>query len=451
MSSEKIRLIAPTAIISMVITLLIVFFALQNEWVQRSINLHSSPHLSEKDSSEKTLFTCGMHPWIISEEAGNCPICGMKLTPKRDNDSLEKESSSIDGVNVSIDPVVRQNMGIRLGSVQKAPAIHTIRTYGHITFDETRVSRVSPKTSGWYEKLYVDFTGQAVKKGDPLLEIYSPELLTAQEEYLSAYRNSKRLKGRDDNDFLKSARRRLLYFGVAKKEINAIERSGKVNKTIIIRSPFTGVVTQKNVVQGDYVKAGMTIYTIVDLTTVWVEAHIYEYEVDQVHVGQQAEMKLPYHPGKIFTGKITYIYPYLQQKTRDVVVRIVFSNPKLVLKPDMYADVYIKTHLEQEGLMIPLESVIRSGERNLVFVKISQGTFSPRAVTMGKTLDNHMVQIYNGLKAGEQVVISGQFLLDSESKLKEAVQKMMNNNLESKTSLNADEQVESGDDFFDDM
>ena len=437
-------IIITTVIISVATTLVVMFYF---------IIPHSSSVVSDHNHLEKKLFTCGMHPWIISEEPGNCPICEMKLTPKRNSTNASKTDNLINGVEISIDPIVQQNMGIRLATVKKGPLVHTIRTYGHITYDETRVARFCPKISGWYEKLYVDFTGQVVRKGDPLFEIYSPELLTAQEEYLSAFRSTIRSKDRNVNNLLNSSRRRLLYYDVAKEEIKAIGRSGKIQKSIIIRSPYKGVVTHKNVVQGDYVKAGTTVYTIVDLSTVWVEAHIYEYEINQVQIGHEAEMRLPYEPGKIYKGKVTYIYPYLQQKTRDVVLRIAYSNPNLSLKPDMYADVYVKIPLEKDGLIIPTESVIRSGERNIVFVMTSKGTFSPRVVTVGKNLDDGFIQILDGLSIDEQVVISGQFLLDSESKLKEAVQKMMQDNLIDQSSSSDSEADSSNedDDFFDDM
>jgi len=359
-----------------------------------------------EDVQEKTqLFTCGMHPWIITEEPGLCPICNMDLTPKRDEDTSGEETgerkiaywrSSTDtmdirdepgkdaagedlipvyedeiiaGVEIKVDPVTQQNMGIRTTVVEKGPLVHTIRTYGHITYDETRTAQVSPKFNGWFERLHVDFTGQSVKKGDPLFEIYSPALLTAQEEYLIARRQGNR-------DLLSSARRRLRYFDVAESEIRAIERSG-VKKTVTIRSPFTGIVTHKNAVEGRFVKAGTTVYTLADISRVWVEAHIYEYELSRVTPGLEAEMTLPYIPGKIYSGKVAYIYPYLQQKTRDVVIRLEFENPDMELKPDMYADVRIKTVGHGEGIRIPSEAVIRSGERNVVFVTRENNKFTP--------------------------------------------------------------------------
>ncbi|GAB4258996.1 MAG: hypothetical protein Kow0092_06940 [Deferrisomatales bacterium] len=438
--------------------------------------------------AEKTLYTCGMHPWIVSEEPGTCPICGMNLVPKRDEEAAPRQAAAgerkilywkapmnpteiydkpgksamgmdlvpvyedevVGGVEVKIDPVTQQNMGIRTAEVVKAPLVHTIRTYGHITYDERLTAEVSPKISGWIEKLYVDFTGQMVEKDEPLFEIYSPELVTAQEEYLVAYRSLSRMPENRGRDLLESARRRLEYWDVPDDEIRGIEKTGRVRKTLTIRSPFRGVVTHKNAVEGVFVKAGTTIYKIADLSRVWVEAHIYEYELPWVETGQTARMRLPYEPGREYEGKVTYVYPYLQRKTRDVVIRLEFDNPNLELKPDMYADVWIDSESQGEGLVIPTEAVIRSGERNLVIVSRGDGKFAPREVNLGLSLDGGRVQVLSGLAPGEVVVTSGQFLIDSESKLKEAVQKMLEVRA-AKTKAKAAPQAEDDDAFFDEM
>lgn len=412
------------------------------------------------EAEDKQLWTCGMHPWIITEAPGQCPICGMDLTPKRDTgpsagDTGERqvaywldpadamgiyseegispsgeplspvyEDELISGVSVKIDPVTRQNMGVRTATAKKGILSHTIRTYGHITYDETRIVQVSPKFNGWIEKLHADFTGQFVEKDEPLFDIYSPDLLAAQEEYLGAFGHI-RNRGNPGSDLLASAQRRLLYYDVAESEIREMERTGKVQKSITMRSPFTGIVTHKNAVEGAFIKAGTALYTIADLSRVWAEAHIYEYELPWVKIGQDATMHLSFHPGEVYAGKVTYIYPYLQQKTRDVVVRLEFENPDMALKPDMFADVRIRTESKGEGLVIPAEAVLRSGRRNLVFVEREPGKFIPREVSLGLSLDENHVQVREGIAPGDRVVTSGQFLLDSESKLKEAVAKMM--------------------------
>lgn len=438
------------------------------------------------ENNQKILYTCGMHPWIIADKPGLCPICEMELTPmKQDMNTAEGQSPGqrkilywrapmvpeeiydapgksamgmdlvpvyedevIGGVDIKIDPVTQQNMGIRTHLVQKIPLQRTIRTYGHITYDETRTAQINPKFSGWIEKAHVDFVGQFVEKGDPLFDIYSAELLTAQEEYLEAFRNIGSDTAARDRDLLDSALKRLLYWDVPMDQILEIEKSNTVKKNITIRSPFSGVVTLNNAVDGNAVKAGTLLYRIADLSRVWVEAHIFEYELPWVEIGQEAEMTLPYLPGKTFKGAVKFIYPFLQKKTRDVVIRLEFDNPVRELKPDMYADVRIMTDPKKNGLVIPTEAVLRSGERNVVFVTRGDGKFTPRDVTLGFSLDNGMTHILTGLANGEEVVTSGQFLLDSESKLKEAVQKM----LEAKSG-NKEKQATTiqEDDFFKDM
>jgi Cu(I)/Ag(I) efflux system membrane fusion protein/cobalt-zinc-cadmium efflux system membrane fusion protein len=293
-----------------------------------------------------------------------------------------------------------------------------------VTYDETLTAQVSPKFSGWIEALYVDFTGKFIKKDEPLFSIYSPELFSAQEEYRIAHKGISRQTDPQSRDMLASARRRLEYLDIPESEIQAIETSGEVKKTVLIRSPFSGLVIDKNAVKGMNVKAGIMVYTIADLSRVWVEAHIFEYELPWVKERQEAVMTLPYLPGKVFYGKVAYVYPYLQRKTRDVVIRLEFENADLALKPDMYADVRIKATQEGEGILIPSEAIIRSGERNIVFVVRKGGQFAPREITPGLVLENDTVQVLAGLAPGDMVVTSGQFLLDSESKLKEAIQKM---------------------------
>lgn len=448
---------------------------------------------------EEILYTCGMHPWIVEKAPGNCPICAMKLTPKRDTagagsaggDGERKivywrapmnptevydkpgtsamgmelvpvyEDEIIGGVVVRIDPVTRQNMGIRTKKVEKDDLVHTIRTYGHVTYDETRTVQVSLKTAGWIEKLHVDFTGIPVKKGQPLFEIYSPDLLAAQEEYLVAYRNAQRMSDKGRRNLLESAARRLAWFDISEEEITAIGKTGKPRKTLTINSPASGIVIAKNVEEGSYVKSGTLMFKISDLSRVWVETHIYEYELPWVEVGQEAEMTFPYLPGKTFTGKVTFIYPYLQAKTRDVVVRLEFENPGLSLKPDMYSDVRIRSRERGKGIVVPSEAVIRSGERNVVFVTREAGVFIPREVSLGLKLDGDRFQVLAGLAEGETVVTSGQFLLDSESKLQEAVQKMIRpeepaspTDAATEDDFLKDMEMEEGgekDDFFDDM
>lgn len=443
---------------------------------------HSTTVVDEQSGEEKTLWTCGMHPWILEESPGLCPICHMDLTPKRDDgggatsqeDSKREiaywrapmnpmeiydnpgksamgmdlvpvyEDELVSGVVVSIDPVTQQNMGLRTAEVKLGPLIRTIRTYGHVTYDETGIVKISPKISGWLEEIYADFTGKRVDKGAPLFELYSPELISAQEEYLSAYQNKNRLGNKHGKKLVATARRRLEYYQMPEKVIRNIEKTGRIPRTLTVKSPINGVVMNKQVEKGSYFKAGTPIYRLADLSRVWVEVHVYEYELPWVSEGQTAVMTLPYQPGKTYEGKVSFIYPYLQAKTRDVVVRLEFDNPNLVIKPDMYVQVKIINEGSGEGIIIPSEAVIRSGERNVVFVTRGNHKFSPRDVSLGAFLDNRQVQVLTGLAPGETIVTSGQFMLDSESKLKEAVQKMME-------VKQPEKQKAAEEDFFDDL
>ena len=383
----------------------------------------ASPAASTKAESATTAgkgnilyWRAPMNPMEIYHHPGKSAM-GMDLVPVYENDVAG-------GAKIKINPVIEQDMGIRTAVVKSGPLAHTIRAYGRITYDETRVAMINPRYSGWIEKLYVDFTGQMVKKGDPLFAIYSPELITVCQDYLAAYRNYRRDPGRANSQTLASVRQRLHFYDIADQDIAAMEKKGAVLQSLTIRSPFSGVVVKKDAFVGRHIKAGSMVYEIADLSHVWVNAHIYPYELNDVKAGMPVEMTLPYLPGKRYHGKIAYLYPYMEQKTRDVVARIDFANPGLTLKPDMYADVYIQTGVGQEGIQIPNEAVIRTGLRNLVFLVLPDHTFAAQDVTLGMPLDNGMIQILKGLTPGETVVTSGEFLLDSESNLREAVQKM---------------------------
>lgn len=398
------------------------------------------PGNQENKERKAIYWRAPMDPMEIYDAPGKSKM-GMDLVPVY-------EDELVGGVDIKINPVVQQNMGLKTATVEKGSLAHTINTYGHITYDETRVGIVSQKAGGWIEKLHADYTGFWVKKGEPLYEIYSPALLASQEEYLSVYENYERSRTALNRELLASARKRLTYFDIADTEIAGLEQTRKVQKTLTIRSPFQGVVTRKNVIEGAFVQPGASLFTISDLSRVWVEAHIFEYEQSRVHVGQTVEMVLSYEPDRVYTGKIAYIFPYLQPRTRDVVIRIEFENPDMALKPDMFARIRIKTGTGQEGIYIPSEAVIHSGEKNLVFLAQGGGTFSPREITTGIFLDNGTVEVITGLAKGETLVVSGQFLLDSESRLKEAIQKMIKVK-EGSPETPPDTDTENG--FFDDM
>jgi Cu(I)/Ag(I) efflux system membrane fusion protein len=343
-------------------------------------------------------------------------------------ESIQKEGKvqELAPGTVQISPERQQLIGVRYGTVQKRMLEKVIRTVGRIEYDEKRIGTVSPKIGGWIEELYVDFTGRYVRKGDPLLTIYSPELVSTQEEYLLA------LKSKQDwskspfsevaeggNLLSESARRRLKLWDISDAQIKELEESREPKKTLTLYSPFTGYVLEKMVNKGRFVDAGMALYKIADLSVVWLIADIYEYELPFIRLGQQAAIHLPYYPGENFTGKAIYIYPALDPQTRTAKVRFEFPNPKDKLKPEMFANVEIRVRIGDK-LAVPEGAVIDTGVRKLVIVDKGSGYLEPREIKLGAKAGDFF-EVMDGLKEGERVVTSANFLIDSESKLKEAV------------------------------
>ena len=372
-------------------------------------------------------WTSPMDPTYISEQPGKSPM-GMDLVPVYEEEGEDKEPAS----TIRIDPGTIQNMGVRLGRVQQKRLIKNIRALGNITFDETKIFTVNTKFNGWIEKLYVNFIGEDVKKGQPLFDIYSPELVTAQEEYLLALEqysklgNSSYSRIRDGaRRLLEASRTRLQYWDLTDRQIELIGETRKVKKILTIYSPAAGVVTKKDAFKGHYVKQGAHQYEIVDLSSVWVDVDVYEYELPWVRKGMAADMDLSYIPGKRFKGKVLFIYPYLDPKTRTAKLRLAFTNPGYQLKPGMYANVNLKSVVATDTLVIPQEAVIDSGVRKIVFVALGKGKFEPREVNIGLEGNDNMFQVLDGLSEGEEIVLSAQFMLDSESRLREAIQKML--------------------------
>ena len=382
------------------------------------------------------LYTCGMHPWVVLPKPGDCPICHMALTPI--------DPAKFTG-EIAIDPVVVQNMGVRVQPVVTGPLTKTIRTVGTVDYNERTIRDVNIKTPGWIEKLHVDFIGAHVKAGDPLFELYSPQLYAAQEEYLLALKNrgqagSSDATGTENNaaDLLDSARTRLEFFDISDKQIADLERSGKPAKTMTISSPYSGVVIAKHANEGMKVDTGMQVYRIADLSKVWVLVTLYEYQLPYVEAGMKATMTLPYIPGQTFEGKVIYVYPYLETKTREVQVRLAFENPNNLLKPGMFANVQLTNTLAAEKTLVPRSAVIDTGERQVAFVSQGEGKFEPRDVQMGIQTGDGMVEVISGLKPGEMVVTSGQFLIDSEAKMREALAKMVKGDLASDQKATAE-------------
>ena len=385
---------------------------------------------------EKVLYTCGMHPQVIQDKPGNCPICGMKLTPIRKQPGAATNAASAtsgttntaaagpESTTIAIDPVTVQNMNLRVGVVTRGPLRRTVRTVGAVDFDETALADVTTKFKGWIEKLYVGATGQQVHRGEPLFEIYSPDLVSAQTDYLLA-RNPVPGSPSPAADALQtSAATKLKYFDVSNEQIAELEKTRQVKKTLRVNAPRDGIVVEKMAVEGQMVDAGMKLYRLADLALVWVLSQVYEQDLPYIKLGQEAVVSLSYLADRKFRGRVTYIYPTVDEKTRTVRVRMEFHNPGFFLKPGMFATVDLRAELEPSALLVPDAAVLRSGEKNTVFVALAGGHFEPRTVTLGPRSEDSQYQVLSGLKEGEQVVTSGQFMLDSESQLREAIQKM---------------------------
>ena len=431
-------------------------------------------------------YTCGMHPFILSDKPGNCPICGMTLTkiesspapggtagaksapaakpsggarkilfyrnpmnPNVTSKTPAKDEMGMDFVPVYEDEAKGSGGGnlpegyatvqvgaerAQLAGIQSATAVreaisHPVRAVGIVVPDETRVRRIQSKVEGWIEKLHTNFTGQLVTKGQPLLEIYSPELVATQREYLLARAGVERMKESPYEDarqmssgLAQAARTRLKLFDVPESFIAELERTGKVRRTVTLNAPASGYVTGKEVFEGTRVMPGMDLLTVTDLSRVWIDADLYEYEAQAVRVGQTATLETVADPGAKLKGKVAFIYPTFSPETRTLKVRFEFPNPGLRLKPQMYANVLLDLH-SVTGVVIPDSALIETGVRVIAFVDAGNGSFEPREVKVGVRGDGK-AQILSGVKAGDNVAVRANFLLDSESKLRAALTKM---------------------------
>ncbi|MGD8329625.1 MAG: efflux RND transporter periplasmic adaptor subunit [Acidobacteriota bacterium] len=330
---------------------------------------------------------------------------------------------------VMISPERQQLIGLRTARVERRNLDQTIRTVGVVEYDERRVAHIHTKVSGWIEQLDVDFTGELVEEGQRLLEIYSPELLSTQEEYLLALRargtlgNSRFDVVRQSSDsLLEATRRRLELWDIPDEQIMALEEQGVPFKTLPVYSPIRGFVIHKAAYEGQHVGPEAELYTIADLREVWITADIYEYELPLISVGQRAEVTLPYFPGERFSGRVDYIYPYLEGETRTAKARLVFANPDWKLKPDMYANVVLTAELG-EGLVIPEDAVIDTGVRQVAFRALPGGHFQPVEIQTGVKVGDWL-QVLSGLDEDEEIVTGAAFLVDSESRLGSAMRAM---------------------------
>lgn len=417
-------------------------------------------------------YQCPMHPTIVQDHPGNCPICGMKLvkmsdgsgngdakkegerkvlfyrspmdpkqtspTPRKDEmgmDYLPVYEADVAGpllvpgfANVDIDAERQQLIGLKTAEVTAGSVGGAWRTVGRLAIDETRVRHVSLKVSGFVERVYVNFIGKKVKRGDPLFSMYSPDLLAAQEEYLLALRTkgilaaAGALGGDKDDVLVKAARRKLSLWDVPDAAIERLTTTGEPTKTLTFYSPVAGVVTKKDVVDGMKLDAGAMPYEIVDLSSVWVLADVYESELRFVKEDMAATLRLSAFPNRDFKGKVVFIDPVLDPQTRTVKVRLTFPNPNGELRPEMFGEVVLLT-APHEALTVPQDAVIDSGTEKLVFVAVREGKFEPRQVKLGET-DGSRVEVIRGVARGERVVTRANFLIDSESRLRASLADM---------------------------
>ena len=364
-----------------------------------------------------------MNPAYKSDKPGKAPD-GMSLVPVYADTPVEGTAEMPAGA-FQVDPNKQQLIGVRYDTVQLSANSRGIRAVGKIAVDDTRIAQVHTKIEGWVETVFVDFVGKFVRKGDPLLTIYSPEMLATQQEFLLALKARETMKSSREpeiptqlDSLVESARRRLELWDLSAAQIDRIEESRTPTKTVTVYSPATGYVTERNVFPNSKVDSAMNLYTIVDLSRVWVVADVFEYEIENVGPGRRAIVRLPYSPDRTFRAQVNYIQPQVDPMTRTLKVRLDAENPGLLLKPDMAVDVEFQLGAATI-LTIPSEALLDSGERKTVFVDLGGGFLEPRDIEVGQRIADR-IEVRKGLQAGERIVSSGTFLIDSESRLRAA-------------------------------
>ncbi len=373
----------------------------------------------------KEQWQCPMHPSIVQDHPGDCPICGMKLVKVEGTGGSTASDPGVpapEGLSgVTIDAARQQLIGLKVAHAERGVVGGSWRTTGRVAFDETRIHHVNVKFSGFMEHVHANFVGRPVKAGEPLFSIYSPELLATQQEYLLALETRKRLAQSggmtaDGDALVAAARRKLELWDVPRSEIERLERTGAPSRTITFYSPATGVLTKKDVVPGMRVNAGEMPFEIVDLSRVWVLADAYETDLRHVKIGMPATLSLKAFPNRTFSGRVAFVDPLLDPKTRTAKVRVEFRNPTGELRPEMFGEVVLQGK-SREGIRVPADAVIHSGTKSVVFVALPDGKFQPREVELGEGgLD--FVEVLSGLEKGDGVVTRANFLVDSESRLR---------------------------------
>lgn len=379
-------------------------------------------------------YTCPMHPKVVSDGPGSCPDCGMNLekVPPADPHAEHKAAAPapVPGrIAISISPEKQQLIGLTTERIEVRKLTQSVRSTATLEHDETKLARIAPRFAGWVRELKVNYTGQKVAKGDPLFTVYSPELFEAESEYLLALQRVNQLKSREDTTqaesakrLLESARRKLSLWEIGETEIAELEQSGQARDEILVRSPATGHVVTKNVVQGRAFMAGETLYEIADLSHLWVRAYVYEFEAPLIKEGQAARVTFPYLGNRSINSKVTFLYPHIDPQTRRAEVRLEIDNPRLDLRPQMWANVELEASFG-EVLTVPASAIIDTGVRLVAFVMRDDNHLEPREVTIGARSDDYY-EVLSGLNDGEKVVARSLFLIDSESQLKAAISGM---------------------------
>lgn len=397
-------------------------------WATRLVpmNMNKTAAAPGKKQRKIKYWRGPMNPNYISNKPGKSPM-GMDLVPVY----ADNEEATESGVHVSRSFL--QDFSVRTAVVKRGSVPIEIRTLGILIYNDKNITSVNTKFEGWIEKAYVNYVGEPVKKGQILFEIYSPQLVTTQQEYLTSVQYLKKLENggiadaiRRARSLVNAARERLHYWDITDNQIDGLKRSGKLKRTLKILSPVSGIVIKKmdRSLEGMKLVPGMNVYKIADLSTVWAQIEVYEYHLRYLHLGQRAQITVDAFPGRRWTGKLIYLDPTINPRTRTLKAYVQIPNPDFKLRPQMYANVVIHPPAVFDVVKIPEEAVLHTGERNVVIVRKKTRLFEPRDVQLGAT-GNGYVEVRHGLKPGEVIVTSSQFLIDSESNLREAVNKML--------------------------
>ncbi|MCU0302814.1 MAG: efflux RND transporter periplasmic adaptor subunit [Thermoanaerobaculales bacterium] len=390
-------------------------------------------HEDHAKGNREELWTCPMHPAVVEPTQGSCPICGMDLVPmaaEPDGPTAAAPPGATQGPVVRIDPAVQQNMNLTTETVRRRDIRRTIRTVGYLNYDEDRMVTVTTKYAGYVEKVFVNYLGQPVGRGEPLFEVFSPELVQTQQELLSAVSYAERLSGASPQTreraeaLVEAARQRLEFWDVSDDQIEGLIHRGAIVRTLEVAAPASGVVMKRmHGLEGMRIVPGMDVIHIAGLDTLWLAVEVYTNQLPWIREGSTATVTLTYLPGETFTGRVRFVEPEVSETTRTVRLTLEVPNPGRRLRVGMYATVVFEPVEVRDAVTVPSQSVLRTGERNVVVVALGDGSFAPREVTLGREGDG-VVQVLDGLEAGDTIVTSAQFLIDSESNLREAILKM---------------------------